>query len=180
MEGIILYGSKYGSARLYAQALAEQIGFPALPYREAPVLCVYGTLVYIGALYAGGVLGLRKTLRNFSPGVGQQLLLATVGIADPADPDNQANIRKSLQAQMPPAAFERAQLFHLRGRLDYPALTPAHRALLALLYRSLRRLPPEKQTAENRALIETYGKQVDFVDLHALAPLVQALETRHG
>lgn len=48
----------------------------------------------------------------------------------------------------------------------------------SLLYQSLHRTPPEKQTAENRALIETYGKQVDFTDLSALEPIIQ--EIRRG
>lgn len=44
--------------------------------------------------------------------------------------------------------------------------------MMKLLYQSLRRTPLEKQTAENRALIETYGKQVDFTDFSALEPII--------
>ena len=41
------------------------------------------------------------------------------------------------------------------------------------LQQPIRRRPPlEKQTAENRALIETYGKQVDFTDFSALEPII--------
>ena len=48
--------------------------------------------------------------------------------------------------------------------------------MMALLYQSLRRTPLEKQTAENRALIETYGKQVDFTDFDALEPIMQEIQ----
>ena len=47
---------------------------------------------------------------------------------------------------------------------------------MTLLYQSLRRTPFEKQTAENRALIETYGKQVDFTDFGALEPIIHEIQ----
>ena len=48
--------------------------------------------------------------------------------------------------------------------------------MMKLLYQSLRRTPFEKQTAENRAFLETYGKQVDFTDFRALEPIIQAIQ----
>ena len=47
---------------------------------------------------------------------------------------------------------------------------------MKLLYRSLRRTPLEKQTAENRALVETYGKQVDFTDFSMLNPIILEIQ----
>ena len=47
---------------------------------------------------------------------------------------------------------------------------------MSLLYRSLRRTPVEKQTAENRALLETYGKHVDFTDFSTLEPILREIQ----
>ena len=55
MKSIIIYGSRYGSARRYAQELSKQTGIPDVSYQEAPLLSELETVVYIGALYAGGV-----------------------------------------------------------------------------------------------------------------------------
>ena len=175
MNGVILYGSHYGSARRYAQALAESTGIVAVPYANAPQLAGKHTIVYVGALYAGGVLGLRKTFRGFSPQEGQTILIVTVGLADPNDPENRANIRTALQRQLSAEVLQRAKLFHLRGGIDYSKLSLGHRAAMALVYRAARRAPEEKQTAENRALIETYGQRVNFEDLRALEPVLQAI-----
>lgn len=60
MKSIIIYGSRYGSARRYAQELSKQTGIPDVSYQEAPLLSELETVVYIGALYAGGVLGLTR------------------------------------------------------------------------------------------------------------------------
>ncbi len=175
MERIIVYGSQYGSARRYAQKLSEQTGIPAVSYKQVSELAGMKTIVYLGGLYAGGVLGLAKTLRGFSLRDGTKLILVTVGLADPDEEENRVNIRSSLQRQFP-ELFDEAKIFHLRGAIDYQKLSFGHRTMMALLYQSLRRTPLEKQTAENRALIETYGKQVDFTDFDALEPIMQEIQ----
>ena len=48
MEHIILYGSKYGSTRQYAEALSRQTGIPALRYQDAPNLSDKKTIIYLG------------------------------------------------------------------------------------------------------------------------------------
>ena len=171
MQDIILYGSQYGSTRRYAEKLSEQTGIPAVSYKDAPALSDKKTIVYLGGVYAGGVLGLVKTLRGFSLQKGQKLILVTVGLADPNDPDNRDNIRTFLQRQLPAELLGRATIYHLRGRIDYQKLSFGH-----LLYQFLRRTPVEKQTAENRALVETYGKQVDFTDFSTLEPIIDDIQ----
>ena len=103
MKSVILYGSRYGSARRYAQELSKQTDIPAVSYQEAPPLSKLETIVYIGALYAGGVLGLARTLRSLSLRDGQRLVIVTVGLADPDIPQNRENIRNSLQNRFPPS-----------------------------------------------------------------------------
>lgn len=171
MEHIIIYGS----ARRYAQKLSERTGIPAVSYKDALDLSGMKTIIYLGGLYAGGVLGLVKTLRDFPLQDGQKLLLVTVGLSDPNEPENQNNIRTSLRRQLP-ALFGKAKIFHLRGGIDYQKLSFGHRTMMKLLCQSLCRTPLEKQTAEDRALIETYGKQVDFTDFSTLKPIIWEIQ----
>ena len=176
MKSIILYGSRYGSARRYAQELSKQTDIPAVSYQEAPPLSKLETIVYIGALYAGGVLGLTKTLRRQSFGEHQRLVIVTVGLADPDIPQNRENIRNSLQKQIPAQLYGRAAVFHLRGAIDYQALSLGHRTMLALLHRSLQKKPAEEWSEEDKALMETYGKQADFVDFASLRPIINEIQ----
>ena len=114
MKSVILYGSRYGSARRYAQELSKQTDIPAVSYQEAPPLSKLKTIVYIGALYAGGVLGLTKTLRRQSFGEHQRLVIVTVGLADPDILQNRENIRNALQKQIP-ASYMAEQRFSICG-----------------------------------------------------------------
>ena len=70
---------------------------------------------------------------------------------------------------------EKTEFYHLRGGIDYARLNFMHRTMMKLLYDQVKKKPLEDQDAETRAMIETYGKKVDFVDLGRLDDLVKAL-----
>lgn len=176
IQTLITYGSQYGSTEHYARKFAECIGYPVLPYREVKNLSGYARVIHFGALYAGGVLGLRQIVPLLSPKV--EFILGTVGLADVQDAENLQNIRKSIRRQLPDDIFQRVQIFHLRGAIDYGKLNLKHRAMMALLYAKAKGLPEEKKNAETRALIETYGKQVSFLDDETLNKLNEILSKR--
>lgn len=170
---VIVYGSRYGTTERYARALAELTGIEAVPYDAAGDLSAYDTIIYFGGLYAGGVLGLAKTVGQLAQ--AKHLIIVTVGLADPMDKTNTDHIKASLQKQLPPELYTRAEFFHLRGGIDYSHLSLKHKAMMKLLYEKVKKLPPEQQTAETRAMIDTYGQVVDFADLSALDAIMQVL-----
>ena len=69
---------------------------------------------------------------------------------------------------MPAPLREKLRLFRLRGGIDYAALSVPHRILMKLMYSAEKRTPPGRRGAEARAIVETYGKAVDFTDFSAL------------
>ena len=176
-SAIITYGSRYGSAEHYAKKFAEYNNFPVSPYSEVKTVTNYYLVIHFGALYAGGVLGLRHIVPLLSQKA--KLILVTVGLADVQDAENIQNIRNSIRSQMTEDIFQRTQIFHLRGAIDYGRLSLKHRAMMALLYAKAKGLPEEKKTAETIAMIETYGRQVSFVDDTALNALNDALFLRN-
>ena len=68
--------------------------------------------------------------------------------------------------------FEKAKIFHLRGGIDYSKLNFAHKTMMKLLYNAVKNLPKEKLTAEDRAMIETYNKKVNFIDFSSLDEII--------
>lgn len=175
MRSIIVYGSQYGTAKRYAEALAGKTGSEIRSYEEAMDLDVYDNIVFIGALYAGGVLGLKKTLSGIHDLQNKKIVIATVGLADPNDRENTETIRSSLKKQLSENIFIHARIFQLRGGIDYSRLNLKHRTMMALLYGKAKGLPEEKKTAEVKVMIDTYGKQVDFVDFISLDPIIREI-----
>ena len=174
MKTLILYGSQYGTTKRYADELSRLTGLPALSYEKAVDLAGCEQIVYLGGLYAGGVKGLKQAVKKFPAGV--RLILVTVGLADVQDEQNIENIRRSVRRQLPAEVLQNAAFFHLRGGIDYSRLNLTHKAMMTLLYNHARKLPPEQQNAETRAMIETFGTKVDFVDFASLGPVAAAIE----
>ena len=61
---IIIYGSQYGTTKQYAQELSKKTGIKAEKYTDIQDINQYETIIYLGALYAGRVLGMKKTLNK--------------------------------------------------------------------------------------------------------------------
>ncbi|MCF0259333.1 MAG: hypothetical protein HUJ54_05685 [Erysipelotrichaceae bacterium] len=108
----VLYGSKYGPAGAYAQKPASILHASCFSCQDDVRLDQHDTVVYIGSLYAGGVLGLKKTEKNgFIP---RKLITAAVGLADPSDSMNVHSTRTSLNNQIPSDVCDEALIFHLQ------------------------------------------------------------------
>ncbi len=169
MKSIITYGSKYGSAESYAVKLSEQTGVPVRNFSDIPDLKGYDRVIHFGALYAGGVMGIKKIAKLLPENCS--FIVATVGIADTDNEKNKDNIRKSIESQIPVKVMERTTVFNLRGAIDYSRLGFVHKGMMSMLYKNCLKTPPEERTAEDNGLIETYGKQVSFVDFEKLAQI---------
>ena len=174
MNTIIIYGSRYGSTKRYAERLSEITGLKAVFFKDVKSVAGYDRIVYLGALCAGGIMGLKKTVCCLS--ASQELFVATVGLADPTDAENVNHIRGCLKKQVPASHYDESKIFHLRGAIDYTRLSLKHRIMMKLLYSKVVKIPEAERDAEVRALTATYGKQVDFVNLDTLKPIAQILK----
>lgn len=174
MKSIIIFGSQYGSAKQYAERLSKRINLDCLAYQEVHPEKKYDVIIYIGSLYAGGVVGLSKTLKQYPMTMYcAKLFIVTVGIADPNDMKNMNTIRHSVYKQLPKNFDSDIELFHIRGRLNYSKLNLKHKLMMKLVYQRAKKVPIEEQSEETKALITTYNKKVDFVDFHSLDKIVK-------
>lgn len=176
MNGIILYGSRYGAALQYAQALEVRTGLPALSYDLVTSLEDYDTIVYLGSLYAGKTTGLAKTAPKLPRSHPFRLLVATVGLADPENEDSLTRIRENLVKELSPGIFARTAHVHLRGAIDYQVLSFHHRMMMKGLCTVLRRQPQPERSPDTQVILDSYGKDADFIDFDALKPILTWLE----
>lgn len=174
-EKIIIYGSKYGASKRYAEELARRTGIQAIDYHNIKNASAYSTVIYIGGLYAGGVEGLSKLVGHTPDDGRRRWIIVTVGLSDPAEPSTARDIETALRRQLPAGVFGHTATSHLRGAIDYSKLSSAHRVIMKLMYMSLKKTPPENRSASTQALIDTYNQKVDFVDFSSLDPIIAAL-----
>lgn len=173
MRSLIVYGSQYGTTKRYAERFSQMTGIPYMDYEDVKDLGGYDRVIYFGGLYAGGVKGLKNTIKLLKEGT--KLIIVTVGLADVHDTKNTENIKKAIKKQVPLRLYCNTLIFHLRGGIDYKRLNLKHRAMMTLLYNKAKNLPEPKKTAEVRAMIETFNTQVDFVDYDTLEPIAKVI-----
>ena len=166
---VIIYGSQYGTTRRYAEYLSEMTGIEAVAFKEAKDIDKYDRVIFMGALYAGSVLGLKKTVSKMSP--KQELVIVTVGLVDPNDPENIDYIRHSIKERIPADLYDETRILHLQGAIDYSHLSLKHRMMMAVIHSKLSKMPEEKLNTEAKTILATYGKKEDFVDFKSLEKL---------
>lgn len=127
-------------------------------------------------MYAGGVLGMSKTLKKLNNISNKKIIIVTVDLSEPTDEINKNNIRNNIKKQISKEVWEKAKIFHLRGGIDYSKLNFAHKTMMKLLYNAVKNLPKERQTAEDRAMIETYNKKVNFIDFSGLDKIINEIQ----
>lgn len=172
---IIIFGSCYGTTKQYADELSGRIGCEAVSFENVSDINAYQTIIYMGGLYAGGVQGMKKTLKKLSDISDKNICIVTVGLADPTDEKNIEHIRKNIKTQVSEELYNKALVFHLRGGIDYSELNFLHKKMMGMVYKKAVSVPEEERDAEMSAMIETYNKQVDFVDFDSLDSIVQSL-----
>ena len=171
----VIYSSHYGFTEAYARWMAEELTADLLEAGKVKRedLEKYGTIIYGGGLYAGGVSGISLLVKNAECLRGKNVYLFTVGASDPADPENISNIRASLAKALSPQMLEAVRMYHLRGGLRYSKMSMVHRTMMAMLRKVLLKKPEAELRSEDWALLETYGQDISFLDRTAIAPLVE-------
>lgn len=173
MKKIIIYGSHYGTTKSYAEKLSEMTGIPVTNYEDIKDLSSYDEIIHFGGLYAGGVKGLKNTVKILPENA--KLVIVTVGLSDVTNKENTDNIRKSIKHQISQSVLDRATILHLRGGIDYSKLNFTHKTMMSLLYKKAVKMSEEQKTAEVREMIETYNSKVDFVDFSALQQVIDVM-----
>ena len=173
-KSLIIYGSQYGTTKRYAEHLSAMTGIEAVAFKEAKDIDKYERVIFMGALYAGSILGLKNTVSKMSP--QQELIIVTVGLVDPTDPENIAYIRNSIKERVPEHFYNETRIFHLHGAIDYSHLSLKHRMMMAVIHSKISKIPEEKLNAEAKTILATYGKKEDFVDFKSLEKLGSVIQ----
>ena len=175
MKTLIIYGSQYGSTKRYAERLSEITEFEAVDYKQAKYIKGFDRIIFMGGLYAGGVLGLKKSVGKMTD--KQELIVVTVGVTDPNETEYFNQIRKSIKNQIPANLYNEEKVFQLRGAIDYNKLGFKHRFMMSMFHKMVQKMPESQRTADAKAMLETYGKKVDFVDFGTLKQITSQLLT---
>ncbi len=167
----IFYATFYGSTKQYADALAEHFGKSAEEITDDTAALISAAspdpLIILSPVHGPAHPGV-KLIKALSEDVlrYRPVALATVGMT----------LDHVTQSQDPAGKLlgDRAQWvsrFYLPGRLNYSELSKKHHKMMEGIVFGLK-LTGAKGENENM-IVDTYGKDVDRVDLSRIEPIVQ-------
>lgn len=174
---IVVYKSKYGSTKKYAQWIAEESKADLFNRSEIDTkkLREYDTIVYGGGLYASGIAGTSIITKNYETLKDKKIIVFTVGLAstdktETFNPIIEKNFTKEMQ--------ENIEFFHMRGGVDYKNLGIVHKLMMRMLKFVISKKDPKELSDDDRGFLATYGRRVDFTDKNTILPLMSALKIK--
>lgn len=178
MNTIVVYSSKYGSTKKYAEWIADELNCDLKDKKDITLdeLLKYDAIVYGGGLYAGGVNGIDIFTKQFDKLKNKKLVLFTCGIANPELEENVKSIRKNISKSFNDEMMEKIKIFHLRGSMDYSKLSLKHNMMMKMLKAMILKKDKSELSEEDKQIIDTYGTVIDFTNKDTIKPIIEYLD----
>ncbi|MBR5614711.1 MAG: flavodoxin [Clostridia bacterium] len=170
MNAIVIYKSRYGSTKAYAEWIAEALQCKAVEAKtvRAEDLSEYDAIVYGGGLYAEVINGVSLITKNLDKLEGKKLAVYTTGITplDCREYYEGEVVEKNFKQGM----LDKIKLFNFLGRMVVAELSFPHKAAIKALKKIMS--GRENPTEMEKLLIELCDADGDFTDKSAIWELV--------
>lgn len=168
---IILYSSKTGFTRKYAELLALELGCTALPLSRAPAdLSQYSAVVFGSRLHASIFDGWKKAQKLLQGRGAKQLVVFATG-AMPNEAED--TIQKIWEQNLTPAEREAIPHFYLQAGLCYEKMGGVDRAMMKFAAWAMTR--KKAKTPEDEAFQAAIARSYDISDPKYIKPLADCL-----
>ncbi len=173
MNGVILYQSKYGATKRYADWLSEETGFKCIETKKADIneIITYDTIILGGAIYASGIAGLSFLKKNIKKLAGKKIVVFCCG----ASPYEEKAIQQIREHNMK-GDLSDIPLFYCRGAWDLDAMSFKDRTLCKLLRKSVEKKDPSEYELWEKALMEAGDDKCDWTDKKYLDPILECIK----
>ena len=171
MKAIVIYKTKYGSTKTYAEWIANELDCKAFDVKDIKVdnLSEYDTIIYGGGLYAETINGVTLITKNIDKLSDKKLIVYTTGITplDCRDYYDKMVIDKNFKG----TTKDKVKVFNFMGKMVLDELSFAHRTAL----KALKKLMSGKQNPSEmeKLLVELCDADGDFCDKAQIDELVK-------
>ena len=170
MNAIVVYKTKYGSTKTYAEWIAEELSCEAVDVKDADIqmLLEYDAIVYGGGLYAEVINGVTIITKNLDKLKDKKIAVYTTGIT-PLDCRAYYDtyvIEKNFKEGVP----KNVKLFNFLGKMKMEELSLVHRTAL----KSLKKIMSSKKNPSEmeKMLVDLCDADGDFSNREDIKALV--------
>lgn len=170
MKTIVIYNSKTGFTKRYAEWIAEAAGADCMPLPEAKKkdLTEYEAIVFGSWACAGSIKDVDWFTENMDRWKGKKLIVFCVG-ASPVTPD----IEKSLAQNFNAPKLERADVFYCPGGLNYEKMSASSRLMMRMFVKMIKAKKNKSATEEEMARV--MSSSYDIADKRYIEPILTCL-----
>ena len=170
MSTIVIYKSKYGSTKQYAEWIAEELSCEVKEAKSVKVddLLKYDTIIYGGGLYAEIIAGVSLITKNFENLKDKKLIVYTTGITPPEVREYYDH--EVLDKNFKPEMLEYIKIYNFLGRMVMAELSVPHRTAIKMLKKIMS--SKENPTEMEQLLIKLCDADGDFTDKAVIDDLV--------
>ncbi len=170
MNAIVIYKSKYGSTKKYAEWIGEELGCSVLDAKDVTLkeLLEFDTIIYGGGLYAEVINGVSFITKNINSLKDKKIAVYTTGITpiDCREYYDKLVVRKNFRNGVP----ENIKLFNFAGKMVLNELSVVHRTALKTLKKIM--LSKKDPSEMESLLIELCDADGDFSDRMQITDLL--------
>lgn len=171
MNAVVVYKSKYGSTKAYAEWIAEELGCEAFEASQikASDLEPYDTIVYGGGLYAEVIAGVSLITKNIEKLKDKKLIVYTTGLTpmDCREYYDKLVVDKNFKN----GVYSQIKMFNYPGKMIVSELSLVHKGAI----KTLKKIMSDKKqpTEMEKLLIELCDADGDFTDRALIKELVE-------
>ena len=171
MKAIVIYKSKYGSTKAYAEWIAQSLECEAVDAKavKADDLAGYDTIIYGGGLYAEVIAGITLITKNMALLKGKKLIVFTTGLTPPDCKEYYEKL--VVEKNFKGGIYSEIKMFNYPGKMIVSELSPVHKAAI----KTLKKIMSGKKnpTQMEQMLIELCDADGDFSDKSLITELVE-------
>lgn len=158
---IVMYQSKYGATRKYAQWLGEELCCDLVETKKATIEQIqkYDTIILGGGIYATGIAGISFLKKYYERLKNKKIIVFAVG-ASPYD----KKAMLALKERNFKAELAHIPCFYCRGAWDEEVMSWKDRTLCNLLKKAVEKKDPATYEPWESALMQAVGSQCDWTN----------------
>ena len=173
MNGIILYQSKYGATKKYADWISEETGFKCVETKSTNIKEVeeYDNIILGGGIYAMGIAGLSFLKKNIEKLSGKNIIVYFC-CASPYDEEAVKQIRTHNMTDK----LSGIPVFYCRGAWDMDSMSFKDRTLCKMLRKAVSKKNPDDYEIWEKAIMEAGEKKCDWTDKKYVEPILECIK----
>ena len=171
MSTIVVYKSKYGSTKQYAEWISEELGCNFIDAKNVKIddLMKYDTIIYGGGLYAEIINGVILLTKNMDRLEDKKLIVYSTGITPLKYREYYDKL--VIDKNFKPEIREKIRVYNFLGKMILDELTIVHRTAIKTLKKIMQ--GKENPTEMEKLLVELCDANGDFSDREAIKDLVE-------